>query len=177
MGRFIHIQAAVIIVLLFCPAPSPAAEIESRYAVIRFAGPEDLRTFNEKLYMGRLQPQMRQDMGGTVEKEVAAKIDFIVEKVMTVLDMYPRGLRLSIVIRPDTASVQQDFMRLYKSEVDYIAFYSPSTETVFFSAGNATLSVVAHEIGHVVAENYFTISPPAKIHEVMAQYAEQHITD
>ena len=33
------------------------------------------------------------------------------------------------------------------------------------------------ECAGLVAENYFTISPPQKIHEVMAQYAEQHITD
>ena len=39
------------------------------------------------------------------------------------------------------------------------------------------LFTAAHEIGHVVAENYFEVSPPQNIHEVIAQYAEQHITD
>jgi len=38
-------------------------------------------------------------------------------------------------------------------------------------------AVLAHEIGHVVVENYFTISPPQRIHEVLAQFAERHVTD
>ncbi|MCK5098348.1 MAG: hypothetical protein KAR45_09605, partial [Desulfobacteraceae bacterium] len=66
---------------------------------------------------------------------------------------------------------------IYNIDVKYIAFYSPSKNRVFYSADNAYLRVVAHEIGHVVAENYFTISPPQRIHEVMAQFAEKHVTD
>ena len=63
------------------------------------------------------------------------------------------------------------------ADVDYIAFYSPKKNTVFYAAAKTKLRVVAHEIGHVVAEHYFAISPPPKIHEVLAQYAESHIMD
>ena len=150
-------------------------EIESQYANIIYYKESDLRRFNNELYMGRLKSQVAKSE--TVTGEVIAKINFITEKVMQVLDMFPRDLKYTIVIHENVTDVQLDFKQLYQVEVNYIAFYSPSKNTVFYSANNGNLRVVAHEIGHVVAENYFMISPPQRIHEVMAQYAEMHITD
>ncbi len=159
------------------PLPSEAVDLESRYAVITFYDHDALKRFNTELYMGRIGSQMRRNSGDTIEDEVISKIDFIVEKVMTTLDMFLPNLKFFIVIHPDEKTVQKDFKDLYKIDVDYIAFYSPSRNKVFYSADNSSLRVVAHEIGHVVAENYFPISPPQRIHEVMAQFAEQHVTD
>jgi len=163
---------------IFCSLPldCTAFEIESRYTTITYSNNRDLRKFNKKLYLGRLQSQIR-GSGNTIESEVVAKIDFIVEKVRAVLDMFPPKLKFSIVIHSNEREVQQDFRKLYKIDVGYIAFYSPSANKVFYSANNAVLRVVAHEIGHVVAENYFTVSPPQRIHEVLAQFAEAHVTD
>lgn len=127
--------------------------------------------------MGRLQSKIRKSMGDTLEDNISVKIDLIVEKVMAVLDMYPPQLKFSIVIHPNEKEVTKSFRQLYLIDVDYIAFYSPSENKVFYSANNGNIRVVAHEIGHVVAENFFTISPPQRIHEVMAQFAERHVTD
>lgn len=156
----------------------PAFELRSRYAAIIYYDHNDLIKFNKKLYLGgRLRTMVKSQGADTIEEEVAAKINVIVEKAMTVLDMYPAGLNFSIVIQPDTAAVQQDFRQLYNIDVSYIAFYSPHKNRVFYSANNGRLRVVVHEIGHVVAENYFKVSPPQRIHEVLAQYAEKHIND
>ncbi|MFH2059623.1 MAG: hypothetical protein ABIJ59_12070 [Pseudomonadota bacterium] len=153
-----------------------AIDFQSKYAVITYFDINDLREFNDELYMGRLSSQMRKG-GDTLEDEVIAKIDLIVEKVMSVLDMFPRPLKFYIQIHPGEREVQQEFRRLYNVDVDYIAFYSPSKNMIFYSADNGRLRVVTHEIGHVVAENYFTVSPPQRIHELMAQFAEKHISD
>lgn len=164
--------------MLICfPCKSDAIDLESRYAVITFDDHDALRRFNNELYMGRIGSQMRRNSGDTIEDEVISKIDFTVEKVMTALDMFLPQLKFFIVIHRDEKMVQKDFREIYRVDVDYIAFFSPSRKTVFYSANNASLRVVAHEIGHVVAENYFPISPPRRIHEVMAQFAEQHVTD
>ena len=168
----------VLLVFLCLPGWQPAAsaaELQSRHARIQYDDREALRDFNYELYMGRLKNQVPK--GDTIEQEVAAKIDFIVNRVMQVLDMYRHNLKFTIVVRRSKSEVKQDFKRLYNVNVNYIAFYAPSENTVFFAADKAQLKVVAHEIGHVVAENYFTVSPPPKIHEVLAQYAEKHITD
>lgn len=177
MNRYKPVIVVLILACVLFPASCAlASDLQARYATITYSNKDDLREFNNELYMGRLKSQV-QGSSDTMEQEVISKIDFIVEKVMIVLDMFQPQIKFSIVIHPDEEQVQKDFKRIYNIKVDYIAFYSPSKNTVFYSADNATLRVVAHEIGHVVAENYFTISPPQKIHEVMAQYAEQHITD
>ncbi|MFH0726905.1 MAG: hypothetical protein V2B19_11245 [Pseudomonadota bacterium] len=157
--------------------PADADEIKTRYTTITYDSIDVLRKFNRELFMGKLKYQMPSGESDTIEDEVKDKIDLIVEKVQTVLDMFPGRINFSIVIHSSTAGVQKDFQRIYNKEVDYIAFFSPKENTVFYSANNGTLRVVTHEIGHVVAEHYFTVSPPPKIHEVLAQYAETHITD
>ena len=151
--------------------------IETEYTTITYFDPKALRDFNSKLYMGNLSYLLKGKKSETIQDEVKNKIDLIIEKVETVLDMYPPRLRFQIVIHRSTKGVQNSYKTLYNREVNYIAFYSPGKNTVFYSADNAKLRVVTHEIGHVVAENYFDISPPPKIHEVLAQYAEMHIND
>ncbi|HKK99147.1 MAG TPA: hypothetical protein VJ943_02775 [Desulfotignum sp.] len=170
-------MAVLWTMLLFPQKTALAYEVTSRYATIIYHDQAALKKFNRTLYMGRLSSRMPKQGVDTIEDEVAAKINFIVEKTMAVLDMQPPNLRFSLVIHPGTRQVQQDFKKLYKIDVNYIAFYSPSENRIFFSANNARLRVVAHEIGHVVVQNYFVISPPQHIHEVLAQYAETHITD
>ncbi len=178
MKRFVFIPVLCLVGMGFfaCFQAAYAMEIQTRYAVVAYTDIDDLRDFNDELYMGRLGSNVRKT-GDTLEEEVAAKIDYIVEKVMTVLDMYPNPLKFSIQIYPSENAVQQEFLRLYHVRTDYIAFYSPSKDKVHYSANNGRLRVVTHEIGHVVAEHYFTVSPPQRIHEVMAQFAEKHITD
>ena len=160
----------------FLPDTALSGQIQTRYATIVYDDMDDLREFNDELYMSSLRSLMRGSTD-TVQEEVAAKIDVIVEKTMKVLDMFPRPFQFSIEIHPSERSVQDAFRRIYAVDVDYIAFYSPSKDTVFYSAGNGILRVVTHEIAHVVVEHYFQISPPQRIHEVMAQFAERHITD
>ncbi|MCF6247616.1 MAG: hypothetical protein L3J69_09670 [Desulfobacula sp.] len=176
MKRFFFLSFIVSMGMMSILPPAAAFDtLESRYATITFEDIKDLRQFNDELYMGRLNSQVKRS--DTIEGEVISKINFIVEKVMVVLDMFPAQLRFKIMIHPDARGVQNDFRQIYKISVDYIAFYSPLQNKVFYAADESILRVVTHEIGHVVAESYFTISPPQKIHEVMAQYAEQHITD
>ncbi|MEA1969534.1 MAG: hypothetical protein U9N77_15110 [Thermodesulfobacteriota bacterium] len=166
-----------LILMIFSGRQGYSHEIKTRYTTITYDSMAALKKFNHKLYMGKLKYLLKGKRNETIEDEVKNKIDLIVEKAETVLDMFPARLKFSIVISPSTKGVQENFLRLYNKKVNYIAFYSPGANTVFYSANNARLRVVAHEIGHVIAENYFAISPPPRIHEVLAQYAEKHVTD
>jgi hypothetical protein len=158
-------------------SPARGLELETRYATVVYEDVSVLRKFNNKLNMGRLNYLLYGKTSETVEDEVRNKIDLIVEKAETVLDMYPDNLKFTIEIHKSTKGVQDAHFRIYGTKVDYIAFYAPVEDTVFYAAKKTTLRVVAHEIGHVVVENYFEVSPPVRIHEVLAQYAEMHITD
>ncbi len=178
MNRFLYIPFVVVLGVTLFVFECPAFELKSRHAIITYDDRNDLKRFNKNLYMGRrLRSLVKKQGADTVEEEVVAKINVIVEKVMTALDMFQSKLVFSIVIRGYESAVQKDFKRIYDVDVNYIAFFDPHNNIVYYSANNGTLRVVAHEIGHVVVENYFTISPPQRIHEVMAQYAEKHVSD
>jgi hypothetical protein len=179
VNRLLVILSPVLFLLVILSSAQlcSAFEIQTEYAVIEYDSQKALKKFNNELYMGRFKYNLRIKNSDTIEDEVKNKIDFIVEKVMKVLKMYLPELKFRIIIHPSKRGVKEDFKRIYNINVNYIAFYSPSENTIFYSADNGSLNVVTHEIGHVVAENYFEISPPQNIHEVIAQYAEKHITD
>ncbi|MDX9786776.1 MAG: hypothetical protein RBT11_08365 [Desulfobacterales bacterium] len=163
--------------LIFFPGQASGLEMETRYATVIYDTVETLRKFDNNLYMGNLKYLLQGKKSETIQDEVCNKIDLIIEKVETILDMYPAKIKVIIVVYSSTEGVQKDFQRIYNKKTDYIAFYSPIENTVFYSAKHASLRVVSHEIAHMVVENYFAVSPPPKIHEVLAQYAEMHITD
>ena len=61
-----------------------------------------LREFNDKLIMGRkLSAMMRKKNVETVEDEVLAKVDLIVEKTQVVLDMFPEKIHITLVLLAD----------------------------------------------------------------------------
>ncbi len=113
----------------------------------------------------------------TIEDEVKHKIDIIIEKVRATLDMYTSNLRFRIVLFPDKTSITKSYRKLYNSKRTVVGFYDPNINTVYFSVKNSELKVVAHEFGHAVVANFFEVSPPVRIHELMAQFAEKHILD
>lgn len=173
----LKIMVFTLLAALVLSEPAFGLELETRYVTIQYPNVGTLRKFNKKLKMGSLGYLLSGRQNETVEDEVRNKIDVIVEKVESVLDMHPGDMKFKIVICESMKCVQEEFKRIYSIQVDYLAFFSPVEDTVFYSAKNITLRVVSHEIGHVVAEKYFVVSPPVKIHEVLAQYAEMHITD
>lgn len=175
--RNLKILVPVFLLLFFTAGTAAGFEIQTRYATIEYENAKDLQRFNRKLRMGSLGFRLSGKKNETVEDEVRNKIDVIVEKVEVVLEMFPDDMKFKIVICDSMKGVREEYKRIYGVERDYIAFYSPGRDTVFYSAKNINLRIASHEIGHVVAEKYFDVSPPVKIHEVLAQYAERHITD
>jgi len=144
-----------------------AARASSRYVTLTYSNPELLREFNDALYINRkLSRHIRKSNVVTLEDQVLAKLDYIVEKVEVVLDMFPRQFTRSGI-----------YKKFYNKKVNHIAFYSLSKKTIFISVDDTKTQVLAHEIGHMVADHYFTVRPPYTIHEPMAQFAEKHVTD
>ncbi|MEW6594351.1 MAG: hypothetical protein AB1413_05705 [Thermodesulfobacteriota bacterium] len=163
--------------LLFA-APATADELETRYARVVYADEGLLRALNEEVVpSGGLFSLGRRPQQVTIQDELRNKLNTVVEKVMAVLEMRPKNLRFTLVLLPDAREVQRVFRENYGKEVDYIAFYSPKQKTMYLSVRDAELRVMAHEIGHVVVDHYFDVPPPAKIHELLAQFAETHVTD
>ncbi len=181
-SRFVLIIARVFLLFflscIFTVSQLCAYELKTSKATIIYDSPEDLEEFNYNIYMSRgLGNQLKSRRAVTMEDEVIAKVDILVDKVGSVLDMYPKNLKFTLRLFADTRGVQDLYMKNYGRKVNYIAFYSISRKTMYVAVNKVNLRVFAHETGHVVVDHYFKVRPPYKIHEVMAQYAEKHISD
>jgi hypothetical protein len=170
----------IFILLLLCPLSSSAAQTEekSRYVTLSYSDKELLHDFNDRLILGRkLSYYLANKTIITVEDEVLAKLDTIIEKAETVLDMFPDKLHITVVLLPTKNDVGAMYFSKYGKNVNHIAYYSLQEDTIYISVDDAKLRVIAHEIGHAIVDHYFQVRPPYTIHELMAQFTEKHITD
>jgi len=156
---------------------SSASELKSRYTTITYSNEDQVRRFNNEVSLGSLSYLMRNRGSVTTGDEVKNKVDVIIERVESILEMYPRELKFHIVLLPSDNEVQEIFRKKYRRNADYIAFYSPGDKTVYISVKDIELTVLAHEIGHVIIDFYYGIATPQKLHEVLAQYVEEHLKD
>ena len=168
----------MVLTLLLAPCFA-RAEGKSHYVTLQYQGDTALlRQFNRELILTR---NLRYYLGKrnvvTVEDEVLAKLDIIVEKTETVLDMFPANLHITVVLLPTARDVAAVYRSKYGKDVNHIAYYSLKENTVYFSVEDASLRVVAHEIGHAVVDHYFQVRPPYNMHELMAQFAEKHVAE
>lgn len=154
------------------------AEIKGRYVTLHYTNRELIREFNENIDLGsRLGYLTKNKDIVTVEDEVMAKLDAIMEKAEVVLDMFPKNLHINVVIVPTSSDCSAIFARKYGKRENHIAYYSLSEDTIYISVEDTSLRVLAHEIGHAIVDHYFSDRPPYTIHELMAQFVEKHITD
>ncbi len=176
-----NVYLSVLVLLLWLPCAVgtvQAREQKSRYVTLLFADKQVLREFHDNLRMNRnLSHSMRKKNVLTVADEVLAKVDIVIEKVQIVLDMFPDKYHIRLVILPDRDDVARIYRNKYGKRVTHIAYYSLSEKTIYISADDTSLRVLAHEIGHSVVDHYFKVRPPYNIHELMAQFAEKHVTD
>ncbi len=179
MMRNICLSALLFSSWLLCVAGIVrAGEQKSRYATLLYTDNRVLLEFNDNLRMNRkLIHFMRKKDVITVADEVLAKTDIIIEKVQVVLDMYPDKYHVHLVIVPDSKDVAHIYKNKYGATVNHIAFYSLSEKTIYMSADDISLRVFAHEIGHSVVDHYYMKKTPYNIHELLAQFAEKHVTD
>lgn len=155
-----------------------AKEAKSRYATLEYSNQKLLTNFNEEIKLGRnLNAFVRKTNIVTVEDEVLAKIDTIIEKAETILEMFPDQLFMKIVLLEKSADVARVFKEKYGKNVNYLAFYSLSEDTIYISVDDVTLEVLSHEIGHAIIDHYFKVRPPYNVHELMAQFVQKRIND
>jgi small-conductance mechanosensitive channel len=152
-------------------------EVKTKHATIVYERDDLLRKFNKKVSMGSLSYLLRNKKIITVEDEAKNKLDVIIERVESVLDMFPQNLKFTVILLFSDKEVQRIYREKYGVRIDYISFYSPRDKTAYISVDDVSLGVLAHELAHVIMDHYFGMPPPAKVHEVLAQYVEKHLED
>jgi hypothetical protein len=177
MNKISVIIAGLFLFISSLAPPAFCEQRQSRYVTLQYSSKEILREFNSQLSLsGSLSRMMRRNTV-TIEDEAMAKVDIVVEKAETVLDMFPNNLHMTIVLLPTSADIAKVFFQKYRKNVNYLSFYSLSEKTIYISVDDTNLQVLAHEIGHAIVDHFFNVRPPYNIHELMAQFTEKHITD
>ncbi|MEW6586435.1 MAG: hypothetical protein AB1442_12595 [Nitrospirota bacterium] len=166
----------ILFVFMACSL-SWANEIKSRYTTIVYPNEDLIRRLNKEIALGSLSYLLKSRTSFTLEDEVKNKIDIIVERVENILEMFPRDVKFTLMLFSSDDEVQALYKTKYGKSVDFIAFYSPRDRTIYLSAKDIDIGVLAHEIAHVIIDLYYGISTPTKIHEVLAQYVETHLKD
>ena len=177
-SRTLRIAVSIVLFLLTAVLPVYGFERKSRYATLRYGSVDDLKELNDELYIGRsLHRMMNKKDVVTVEDEVMAKIDIIIEKAQVVLDMFPDNMHITVVLLPNAREVGRVYQQKYGRRANHIAYYSLSEDTIYISVNDTSLEVFSHEVGHAVVDHFFQVRPPYNIHELMAQFTSKHIQD
>jgi len=175
-----HLFIVVIALLLVIGQVMTAYALKrsSRYVTLHYSSSELLHEFNDELYIGgSLRRMLRKKNLVTVEDEVMAKLDIIIEKAQVVLDMFPDNMHIHVMLLADVDAVGRIYEQNYGRSAKHIAYYSLKQDTIYISVNDANLKIISHEVGHAVVDHYFKVRPPYNIHELMAQFTSKHIQD
>jgi len=155
--------------------PLQAAEIVTAFTRISYADEQMLNAFSQKIGTSAFGFGFGRKTAANPQEKVQNQVDQLVGRVQEILDMRPAELKFAIELLPAPADVQKIYLELYQRRVDFIAFYSPRNETVYFAINKLQRNIFAHEIAHAIIDRYFDKAPPVKIHELLAQYVEKQL--
>jgi hypothetical protein len=145
---------------------------KTRYAVVTYEDEDFLEDFNDKLKIPRkLYILVKKRKSVTLEDEVKNKIDVIIEKVEAVLEMFPKKVKFQLYLVEDEAAVKKVSKSKRLAKKPLIGFFNPKTFDIYLSVEDVNLKVFAHEVGHMIVESFFEVTPPVITHELMAQFA------
>ena len=163
------------------PAEEEWKTIESEYCTILIHPDVDIKKVNNKIKI-RFYDVNRggySSKNKSEEEQLAEKFDRIFQKVEKILDMYPRKIKLTVKIYENQARLDDAYAQIfgYADEKQRISYYVHKYTTIYTTQKVIFQGVLAHEMGHAVADHYFLILPPEKIKELLSQYVEMHLED
>lgn len=190
-------SVAIFFAFIFCLSPVHANVIDgtppvdlvsnegwtitkSIFCTIYFRYDVDIEAANKKLDTYKVDYGLLETPpkpGESAEEKVAYKFDLIFYKVQELLDMRPAELNLKVRIYRDQADLDKIYMAIFAEENKFIAFYVFKINTLFSSEAKMSANVMAHEIAHCIVDHYFSVTPPRKVAEMIAQYADAHLRD
>ncbi len=153
---------------------------KSIFCTLYFRYDVDIDTVNNwldtyKVDYGLLEKPPRP--GESANDRIAYKFDLIFYKVQELLDMRPEDLHLNVRIYRHQEDLDRVYLEIFDQENRFIAYYVFKMNTLFASEAKMSANVMAHEIAHCVVDHYFSVIPPQKVAEMIAQYADAHLRD
>ncbi len=155
-----HLSHSLLIaVLLLCHPAQVRADAEktlqTRFATIHYSDDREISDFLWRITGKRLALTDSAEL-------VKNRVDELVERVETLLEMYPSPFQFSIQLEAHTLQ-------------DPVALFYHRTRTITLAIDRVTDGVLAHEMAHAVINAYFPVPPPEKAQEILAQYVDKNL--
>jgi len=147
--------------------------VESNCCTIQYNDDELLRNFTLRIGGFKFTSKGLDDNPANVK----TRVDEIMNKVQSILDMYPPNMHISIQLYPDYTNLGQIFRQFSQTGDVPIAFYAQTNKSIYVDVSSVTAGVLGHEIAHAVINFYFVTPPPAKMQEILSQYVDLHLWD
>lgn len=112
-----------------------------------------------------------------IEEKIGYRVEALLGRVQELLDIYPSSINVRIKIYKARQELNDEFRRIFRAPGEHKSFYVHRYQTIYMSEKDIDDSVLAHEIGHVVVDNYFNVIPPETIREMLASYVDLHLED
>ena len=144
---------------------------KTKYADIHYSHGKDLNNFKRRIKSTRLFSFLKKKDNFSLKN----RLDELVEKVEAILEMYPPQLNFHIILYVTNKEVAKKFKNLSIFGKPPISFYFHKTKAIYLSVDLITDRILAHEIAHVLINNFFVDIPPRKMQEILAQYVDLHL--
>lgn len=155
LAVFFFLAASIFLISPLYGENTPGS-LETQYSTVHYSDNTELNDF-----LWRITGQKM--TGTSVFGMTRSRVDEIVERVQSLLDMRPPAFRFNIYLKKT-------------HDGGTIAYYSHETRSITAVASRVTDGVLAHEIAHAVMNAYFNPPPPPeKSQEILAQYVDQHL--
>lgn len=154
--------------------------IDSAFCTIYLKDKVDARKVSNKIDTYRIDYGLSERpvrSGNSANDDVAYKFDLIFFKVQELLDMRPKDLHLNVRIYKGQSDLDRVYMEIFDQQNKFIAFYIFKLNSLFATEEKISANIMAHEIAHCIVDHYFSVTPPTKVAEMIAQYADLHLRD
>ena len=153
----IHVAALFILTIGvstgFCES---SKTFNTKYTAIHYKDDKDLSDFLWRLGGTRIDFARDKDMASN-------RIDRIVERVETIIDMRPKDLHVDIYLQRGDLKYNE------------VAFYEYNKAAVYISVDKVSDGVFAHEMSHAIVNRYFSTPIPSKVQEIITQYVDRYL--
>jgi hypothetical protein len=152
----------------------------SRFAVIHYRCPEQLESFTQKIRPSALTLSINKIfMGSTTpspEAQAGGYVDQLFQRVQMILEMPKPELKININLYSNQEELSDAFAGITGKATQSPAFYWAQTNTIYLQIERISPGILAHEMVHAVIAQYFIISPPEKIAEILCRYVDKEVS-
>ena len=154
--RFVGLAFLLVFLAAPCGWSQTQNTFQTKYTTIYYFEDADIDDFIWRLGGQRLEISS--------DPELAShRIDNLVDRVQALLDMWPPNFQVAIYLHRGPLSANET------------AFYEKTEKAIHVSVEYASDGVLAHELAHASIAAFFSVPPPSKMQEILAQYVDKHL--